>query len=830
MSLVGGDQTGLSEEAELLMAALETSGLDAEQARQIEERAIDTAQKRANSGLLLEAGTLWAELGYRSLNSPHANLATLHEALRYLAAATKCLQDQAGDEAATMTTLAFIYTAGAWARMPWDGRKLVEEKAMRAARKAVACCPRGEDGNFAEAQVLKIWGDLMAHRHLRSRVSRRDARLIREIAVEFLERRAGSQPDVAHATFALALSQLRIGDQADGLRNLRAAERLAEDLDDWYGLGRCIDQRANALVTRDGRAAYGGAARLHLRAAAAFEESHSAFACAESFRAAGALYLKLGRWGMALRAFRRSVSGWETVLEEAVLLPRANEATRSLAQTQHAIVLCLKRLGRLREAAGEADRARARRLRAMPRRFSADVARIRAVRPDLADRYAAAHRDVRLAEKEELRLRDTPSLATPERVGALMDRMRTAKLARRELQDEIRAVPGLERSFAPPTLRRIQGALPSGAVAAYVASTPYGGVAILVSRTTVFGLSLPKLTSNALSNRLGAIAECYDAWRQDQRDPYAERRLGDEIEASGKWVWDAFMGRLLRSSRGFERLILLPSDGLDFLPLHAAWSETPEGGRVYALDVLPISLAPSADLQPTPPEGGWVNERSGLAVAEPAPVSAGPLPAAHAEATAIQAAFHGARLEGVAATKEAVVGAMQEADLIHMACHGQARFGRPYASYLLMAHDEELQVSDIVDVELDRRPFVFLSACETGAHDLDMADETQSLAAALISAGAAGVISTLWVVFDLSALLVALVVYDELLCENDPDRALHHAQRWMRDTPTEDKARRIRDMAWLPGSIREDTERRLRDAGIDLTAPLNWAAHAYSGA
>jgi CHAT domain-containing protein len=284
------------------------------------------------------------------------------------------------------------------------------------------------------------------------------------------------------------------------------------------------------------------------------------------------------------------------------------------------------------------------------------------------------------------------------------------------------------------------------------------------------------------------------------------------------------------ASRGFDRLILIASDGLDFLPLHAAWTENAGGARRYALDVMPMSLAASAGLQPSHDGRGWVAGQTLLGVAEPAPVDAAPLPAARIEVGALQDAFVDTSLEGEAATKEAVTAAIPNADIVHMACHGFAHFGLPYASSLIMANNVKLAVSDIVDIELDRRPFVFLSACETGAHDLELADEVQSISGAFIAAGATGVVSTLWSVIDLPALLITLKVYDHLLAGHDPVRALREAQLWMRDLPAEDVARDVKAMQWVLASVRENISGQLRDSNLDLSAPLNWAAHVYSGA
>jgi CHAT domain-containing protein/tetratricopeptide (TPR) repeat protein len=821
-------QTGLSEEAARLSYLLAV-GPAPEDAAHLEELAIRTAAQSAESGHHVDAGTLWTELGHRLLASPFPNAAEVNQALGYFGAAADRLRDEPGDFPAATLTWAQIGTAIAWRRMPFQGSDVVRENAMRAAREALSSCPPGVEWQEIQVRLLDLWGSLIVW-DFGAAVSRDDCDRVRDNAVALLTRRPAPTGHAAYfAMFAHAAALLSLGETEEGTETLRRAERSATSLHDSFERARCLTLLANTLALRSSEATSTEAARLHLRAARLFRANGRASASASAYRAAGVILIGQQRWEEALRAFRRSVSEGEAVLEEALLLTQADDTIAILAETQHAIVLCLARLGRTGQAAVAADQARARRFRAFPRHFSPDLVRVRELRPDLAERFLRAHRRVRLAETEELGLWIDPDSATIEGGGALMDEMRLAKAEWYEVQDEIRSVPGLERSFSPTTLRRIRAAIPRGAVAAYVVSTPHGGVAVLVSRKTLTTLSLPMLTTTAVSERLGAVAEAYDGWR-DLGDAGSQRRLEDAIEIAGKWLWEALMGTVLREAEEFERLIVLPGDGLDFLPLQAAWCANAEGGRVYALDVMPISLAPSAELQPARP-ATWLEGRM-LMVAEPAPVAEqwGPLPAAHIEADAIRAGFRNAPLAGEAATKEAVVAGIPGAGAIHMACHGRAHFGLPYASFLLLAHDAELRVSDIVDLELDSRPFVFLSACETGAHDIHLAEEGQSLSGAFLSAGAIGVVSTLWQVFDPTALLITVAVYDELLKGNDPLSALRHAQLWIRDVPIEDKESRLKAMAWLPLAVKDAACQHLHAEGLDLSAPLNWAAHVYSGA
>ena len=320
-----------------------------------------------------------------------------------------------------------------------------------------------------------------------------------------------------------------------------------------------------------------------------------------------------------------------------------------------------------------------------------------------------------------------------------------------------------------------------------------------------------------------------DEWRADPESAEALLAWEQALTEACGWAWEACIGPVLECCRGAARLVLLPGAGLEFFPLHAAWSTGPNGERRYALDAMPISYAPCADLQLAARDAGPMAGRTLLAVADPRPVDAVRLTSARAEVEAIAGAFQTTRLEGEEATERAIVAALPDAEVVHLACHARVEFGNPYASFLLTACDARLEFSDLVDLELPRRPLVFLSACESGLHDIELADEVQSLAAGLLAAGASEVISTLWSVFDFSGLLASLMVYDRRLAGKDGLTALRHAQFWLRDDDNQEKAAAVEAMAWIDPALRARIVYDLRGLGWEFSSPVHWAAFVYSG-
>jgi CHAT domain-containing protein len=142
---------------------------------------------------------------------------------------------------------------------------------------------------------------------------------------------------------------------------------------------------------------------------------------------------------------------------------------------------------------------------------------------------------------------------------------------------------------------------------------------------------------------------------------------------------------------------------------------------------------------------------------------------------------------------------------------------------------------------------VTLSACETGIADVvqGSADEYLSLPAGFLRAGVPCVVSSLWQVEDLSAVLLMERFYRNHLRERmAPGTALHEAQSWMRARLTRkevlENVERWQRICKKVG--RDDLTRRLEEEkkslnggdGRDLRArpythPTYWAAFTVTG-
>jgi hypothetical protein len=338
--------------------------------------------------------------------------------------------------------------------------------------------------------------------------------------------------------------------------------------------------------------------------------------------------------------------------------------------------------------------------------------------------------------------------------------------------------------------------------------------------------------------RLRALADPWIRANQRLREPGAERAdlarlhgsLRALLEGLGPMLLDRVVARL--SALGIRRVTLVRGRGLVILPLHAGLVTCPETARSTPtppdplLKCLVVSYAASG-LDAAVPSFPRPGSGRLLAVGDPG----GDLPWSESEIHLVADAFGPARttrLIGRKARRDRVLPRLAEADVVHLATHGQYEIaleglvtrGR---GALQLADGGLLEAASIDAITLGRRPIVILSACETGR--TDWRDEVgQGIANAFLAGGAAAVVATLWVVDDLSTALLMWRLHQLAQQGQDLAAALQSAQLWLRAMQSDDlrvllempifrqaMARSGRDHAW-PGH----TERPFEE-------PFHWA-------
>jgi CHAT domain-containing protein len=95
------------------------------------------------------------------------------------------------------------------------------------------------------------------------------------------------------------------------------------------------------------------------------------------------------------------------------------------------------------------------------------------------------------------------------------------------------------------------------------------------------------------------------------------------------------------------------------------------------------------------------------------------------------------------ATIERVTDRIRSANFVHLACHGiQDRSDALESGFHL--RNGRLTVSKLMELDLDKAWFAYLSACETAKGDAGQPDQVIHLAAAMMFAGFKSVVATMW--------------------------------------------------------------------------------------
>ncbi len=423
--------------------------------------------------------------------------------------------------------------------------------------------------------------------------------------------------------------------------------------------------------------------------------------------------------------------------------------------------------------------------------------------------------------------------------GTSIDDIRAAREELDAVIEEIRQVPGHEDFLAPPTfgdVARVADACPL----VYLAAAEPGGLALIVRGTDVVHVPLDGMTAATLREQVEAHLDVYAAYRADPDAAYA--RWNASLTDVTRWLWDEAMGPILAGLGEATEMALVAGGLLGLLPLHAAW--TPDGsrrtGRRYVLDTVSVTYAPNArSLDAARRLAAEVSPRRLLAIADPTPVPAGPLPMARYEAMIAIAAFPTARttLAGREATFLSFEWEAANADVLHLACHGFANLESPLDSGLLLAGGR-VTLRRLLELQLRVRLAV-LSACETAMPGTDLPDEVVALPTGLLQAGVAGIVASGWAVPDrATAMLMAEFYHGWWWERQSPAAALRSAQRWLRDTTNAEKIGQFEQAlddrsGWLPpevaqrflGWLRLYTPDKLSNADIH-----HWAAFAHIGA
>jgi hypothetical protein len=215
------------------------------------------------------------------------------------------------------------------------------------------------------------------------------------------------------------------------------------------------------------------------------------------------------------------------------------------------------------------------------------------------------------------------------------------------------------------------------------------------------------------------------------------------------------------------------------------------------------------------------------------------LPSARWEQAGVRGFFSASETASVTSSVAEIMNILPSGGVVHFACHAEANPGVPLDSGVDLPSGHRLTVAQILEADLQAVRMVVLSSCETGLPDPYGLDEGITLPAALLAAGCGGVVSTLWLVEDMSCTLLMLRFYWEFCLQRTPGPlALARAQRWQRSTSDSQKCdfidehlirRGVLDAA--AGGAMLHGLRRLSTsmAQNSFEEPYYWAGFCFSG-
>ena len=549
--------------------------------------------------------------------------------------------------------------------------------------------------------------------------------------------------------------------------------------------------------------------------------------CRGTARLLANLYANENQWDKAQSRYEMALNAVE-ILYQSALSKGSQEA--ELSETNdiyRRTAYAYAKVGNLTTAIATLEQGRARGLSETLQRDRADLEAIRKINPNLAERYQTAVNAINQLESTERRIdtiRESPAYSQE-------DLRQQAIQSRQSLKNcltEIRQIPGHEKFLALPTFEDIAATVQRDHPLVYFLATPNGSLALVLTPEGVSSLWLNELTEPQLRDTLAN--NWFKAYRERQNNRQGWHEAVDDVTHQ---LWNVMMAPLIShlQQNNLSKAILIPTGYLSYLPLHAAWTTDPTqpNGRRYACDGIQFTYAPNAlSLKAGRTIAAHTPATSLLAINEPESDTASPLPCAGPETQKAIFTFDKDNweiLQKDKATRPAVLQALPQHTVVHFSCHGSADLGTPLNSGLLMANDEILSLRDLLDLNLQNLRLAILSACETGIPGTKLPDEAVSLPTGLLQAGAAGVISSLWSVADLSTMLLLSRFYDLWRTEKlEAPEALRQAQIWLRDSDGSVFAAYLGD-----SNPRLVQKLETADNQRPFAHPFHWAAFTYVG-
>jgi tetratricopeptide (TPR) repeat protein len=498
---------------------------------------------------------------------------------------------------------------------------------------------------------------------------------------------------------------------------------------------------------------------------------------------AGALLSKRGEWDRAATAFRQALAGAELTLNARIDTVGRTKEIHDTGNLHRWAAYAIAQTGDAEGAALTLDGGRARELQRRLGISESDETALAQVPPGLRDHYEAA-----LAAFIASPLDGTDTIAS-RRLG--------------EAIVAIRQIPGLARFRTGPQWRDIASAIQPGWPLVYLNPTPSGTLMLLLrDHNGHIGAeaNFIEVTSTEIYMYLAAGGGHSEEPTDAPRGSYligasaqglAEHDLAGDLDQLLPWLGEKIAKPLADLVHGVDATgaTLVLCGPLYSAPVHAA----PLGlGQEILANKLELRYAPSAAVCAAAiARGATTGEkpRHLVALADPH----GDLPAAGPEIEEIAALFGAATSTcavGTAATKRFLKQHAGQASHLHLACHARGGLFDASEAVILLASGPLAATELTAVVGLSTR-VVVISACQSAQSTIaGEPHEEISIATAMLAAGSACAIASLWPVDDLATALLMTRLYQELLLRKSaPPQALRTAQLWLRNLSNDEEQR-----------------------------------------
>ena len=351
-----------------------------------------------------------------------------------------------------------------------------------------------------------------------------------------------------------------------------------------------------------------------------------------------------------------------------------------------------------------------------------------------------------------------------------------------KIEDEVRAIPGLDRFQLPPSSDQIMSMASRGPIVCFNV-TEFRSDAILITQTGISTIDLTNLLYSDLESKAELLAGKNKVTAGNYLGSKAERNrlLLDSLE----WLWEVAVKPVLKilnlltspdsEPRDLPRIYWMASGQMGMMPIHAAGIHdrgSTENTMSHVVSTYLTTLKAFAYALERSSKQIKFHEQRILVVAMPKTPGKRPIKAME-EADALKKVY--ARFDApspnilIQPSKSNAKENIAHSTIAHFACHGNSDAANPSRGGLFLGNEnatiaEHLSIAELSGMRPQDAQLVYLSACST-AENLaeELVDEMIHTASSFQLLGFPHVIGTMWEAGNNDAIKIAEEFYRNLL-------------------------------------------------------------------